>query len=66
MLRTQSERLGARLELVLNYKVKLLESTVLYGVVVCGDDKVAFRSFLGFKSIYQCITSTLSATNWHP
>jgi hypothetical protein len=51
---------------VLSYKVKFLESTILYGVVVCGDDKVAFRSFLEFRLIYQCITSTLSATSWHP
>ncbi len=65
MLKTQLERLRALMERVLSYKVKPLESTVLYGVVVCGDDKVAFRSFLEFKSTYQYITWTLSAFNSH-
>lgn len=54
------------MELVLDYKVKLLESIVLYEIVVCEDDKITFISFLEFRSIYQCITSTLSAVNWYP
>jgi len=45
MLRTQLEKLRAFMERGLSYKVKPFESTVLYGVVVCGDDEAAFRSF---------------------